>query len=824
MRLQAALRSFFLVTALAALVAVVALSYGHGVILAHASRFSFGSPVNVTPPSSYHPSTSSWTATFYSSIPGFADYSGGFSFTVGNDNMLYGSGTIKKTYYVPGCPSGMIDGDIAVKGYVDASNMVYFQFSVTRASNGFDLTCSGTTYHVYGATDGFADRTVSMSLTNGATTTFKPLDNIDSTLPDYIQITLQGSNTYDVSVSLSGVPGDASANVWLDGVNQGTIGGAETKTLTISLTSISHTITVDQYLTAPDGTRYYCAQNTLTVNGAGSYTFTYEIAAGTPITSQQPTTTATQPASSVDYATPLVTIALIGGGGYLLYNRYYKKKEPPANPCAPLGRDLEMARAAAEDQISRLTDAARELSSTQDDLTKLVAKIKDKALLDLGDEFTKGAISQSWSTKMLLARIEFGGYKFAEKYVSDIFRFKGLLKKGFASFMSGYDLVKGGYDAIKGEQELLKMLDTLVTEANNIEEAKLSFPGLLAQLNRARDLYNECLKTHATPTTSNTGGDVSMTDEAGHPCGEPAPRTTITTVSFSQFYDQLPGASSSETAIGVGSNSKVTLMKEPTGPVPWLRLPEASQVRKWQDLNVIKMDSGKLGLNYAEGEASKHAVLALPEQGWGAAPAPDTAVRWLAHPKGTRLLAEGTRYGSAVGVLKGEVEFWSSGNPEKVYTVRQGELAIARPGQPPEIISMEFEPDMLTKTGELKGSWWYLPPLVVLPPKIAGGVTCPSCHRTIGQNLKFCTYCGTKLATQEQKQVSEPEPPKQETVACSSCGRRISPKLKFCTYCGTKVEAAQPGKEGYVFCTECGKRIPSSLKFCAYCGRKLGAA
>lgn len=97
---------------------------------------------------------------------------------------------------------------------------------------------------------------------------------------------------------------------------------------------------------------------------------------------------------------------------------------------------------------------------------------------------------------------------------------------------------------------------------------------------------------------------------------------------------------------------------------------------------------------------------------------------------------------------------------------------------------------------------------------------CPKCGRMIPSKLKFCTYCGTKLATQEQKQVSEPEPPKQETVACSSCGHHISPKLEFCRYCGAKAETAQRGKERYVFCTKCGKRIPASLKFCTYCGQK----
>ena len=81
-------------------------------------------------------------------------------------------------------------------------------------------------------------------------------------------------NTYDVSISLDGVPTTASIPLTVDSQAQGSIGGSEIKTLTFSLDT-SHTISVAQYVAGSSGVRYFSEQNSWTVNSAGSHTFSY---------------------------------------------------------------------------------------------------------------------------------------------------------------------------------------------------------------------------------------------------------------------------------------------------------------------------------------------------------------------------------------------------------------------------------------------------------------------------------------------------------------------------------------------------------------------
>jgi len=82
-------------------------------------------------------------------------------------------------------------------------------------------------------------------------------------------------NTYDVSLSLNGVPSQYSAQVQVDGQPQGSIGGGQIEKLTFKLNT-SHTVSVDQYVAGDTGVRYYCAQNSLTVTAGGSFTFSYQ--------------------------------------------------------------------------------------------------------------------------------------------------------------------------------------------------------------------------------------------------------------------------------------------------------------------------------------------------------------------------------------------------------------------------------------------------------------------------------------------------------------------------------------------------------------------
>jgi hypothetical protein len=82
-------------------------------------------------------------------------------------------------------------------------------------------------------------------------------------------------NTYDVSISLSGVPPSVTVNIQVDGQNQGSMTGSDIKTLSFPISS-QHSIAVDQYAQGDQGVRYYSAQNTWTVSSAGSHTYNYQ--------------------------------------------------------------------------------------------------------------------------------------------------------------------------------------------------------------------------------------------------------------------------------------------------------------------------------------------------------------------------------------------------------------------------------------------------------------------------------------------------------------------------------------------------------------------
>jgi hypothetical protein len=80
-------------------------------------------------------------------------------------------------------------------------------------------------------------------------------------------------NTYDVSLSLSGVPTGISVTIQVDGQDQGTTQGSKVISFKVET---SHTITVEQYVAGDAGVRYYCSQNSWSVSSADSHTFTYQ--------------------------------------------------------------------------------------------------------------------------------------------------------------------------------------------------------------------------------------------------------------------------------------------------------------------------------------------------------------------------------------------------------------------------------------------------------------------------------------------------------------------------------------------------------------------
>jgi len=82
-------------------------------------------------------------------------------------------------------------------------------------------------------------------------------------------------NTYDVSVSFSGLPPQVPVAVHVDGQSEGTMQGSEIKTLTFPINTV-HNVTVDQFVQGNTGVRYYCGQNSWSVSSSTSRTFTYQ--------------------------------------------------------------------------------------------------------------------------------------------------------------------------------------------------------------------------------------------------------------------------------------------------------------------------------------------------------------------------------------------------------------------------------------------------------------------------------------------------------------------------------------------------------------------
>ena len=103
---------------------------------------------------------------------------------------------------------------------------------------------------------------------------------------------------------------------------------------------------------------------------------------------------------------------------------------------------------------------------------------------------------------------------------------------------------------------------------------------------------------------------------------------------------------------------------------------------------------------------------------------------------------------------------------------------------------------------------------------------CPECKRQIGENEKFCNFCGCDTTKSK----------KETKIKCSSCGAALNENSKFCPECGKKYNPCHQCKadmpDGSKVCPECGTKQPSpcpacghlitgNTKFCPECGHSL---
>ena len=101
------------------------------------------------------------------------------------------------------------------------------------------------------------------------------------------------------------------------------------------------------------------------------------------------------------------------------------------------------------------------------------------------------------------------------------------------------------------------------------------------------------------------------------------------------------------------------------------------------------------------------------------------------------------------------------------------------------------------------GSGPSAPPQQGGEPEGGGGPNrpCPNCGAGVPEGAKFCSECGSAMATMR---------------FCHNCGAQVPPEAKFCGNCGEAQTGAQP-----TTCSNCGAELEAEAKFCMECGEKV---
>jgi len=83
-----------------------------------------------------------------------------------------------------------------------------------------------------------------------------------------------GPTVYVIAVSVIGLPENYLSRIKVDGTESGFIKKGELRSLSFRI-GTSHTISVDQYVSGSEGTRYFCRVNSWTVSSADTHSFSY---------------------------------------------------------------------------------------------------------------------------------------------------------------------------------------------------------------------------------------------------------------------------------------------------------------------------------------------------------------------------------------------------------------------------------------------------------------------------------------------------------------------------------------------------------------------
>jgi len=83
-----------------------------------------------------------------------------------------------------------------------------------------------------------------------------------------------GPAAYMITISVIGLPENYRSRIMVDGTDSGLIKRGELRSLSFRI-GTSHMISVDQYVSGSEGTRYFCRLNSWTVSSADKHSFSY---------------------------------------------------------------------------------------------------------------------------------------------------------------------------------------------------------------------------------------------------------------------------------------------------------------------------------------------------------------------------------------------------------------------------------------------------------------------------------------------------------------------------------------------------------------------
>lgn len=160
-------------------------------------------------------------------------------------------------------------------------------------------------------------------------------------------------NTYDVTVSTSGLPSEFTTQLKTDGQPRQQLTGGEIATISFPIDT-THTVEVDQIVSGRTGTRYFCERNKFTVSGTTSITFEY------------------QTQYQFEVTTDPVGIVQVSGGGWFAAGQTVSTGSVPQTLDGPPGVKYEFAGW----EVDGVLQQSPSVTVTMDKAHKAVAKYK----------------------------------------------------------------------------------------------------------------------------------------------------------------------------------------------------------------------------------------------------------------------------------------------------------------------------------------------------------------------------------------------------------------------------------------------------------------